>query len=312
MMDAALARSLDQLAGADGIICAGALDHRDSLRLALQRKRLPQLDDAGLAALKVRLTRALAPAATALLLDAEVGAPAALAQGALPGRVGLGVPLEAQGYEDLGRGRRTTLLRGFGPTHARRLGACACKLLLPYRPDDAASATAQDEVVREVAAGCARERLVFLLEPIVYPLEGEQGFEARFGDLVVETARRLRGLGPTVLKVQHPGSPVACAALDEACAGLPWVLLGGGATAGALEAQVEDACRAGASGFVVGRTLWDAALVEDPDEQERLAREHGAALLRRLSDTARRLATPWRERVGELSAPPPGWYRSLA
>jgi tagatose-1,6-bisphosphate aldolase len=87
------------------------------------------------------------------------------------------------------------------------------------------------------------------------------------------------------------------------------VLLGGGADPDVLEGQIEDACRAGASGFIVGRTLFDAALVEDEAESDRALHEQCRPLLERLVAIAERLAQPWRERLGALPTPADGWYR---
>ena len=138
-----------------------------------------------------------------------------------------------------------------------------------------------------------------MLEPIVYKRQGEDLAGERFGELVVEGARRLAALDPGLLKLQHPGSAAACRELDAACGpGTPWVLLGGGAEEEALHAQLEEACAAGASGFIVGRTLWGDALVHDPTEQERALQERAVPRLERISALARRLATPWRQRVG--------------
>ena len=47
----------------------------------------------------------------------------------------------------------------------------------------------------------------------------------------------------------------ACDELDEASA-LPWVLLSGGVDETTFEAQVSTACDAGASGVLVGRSVW--------------------------------------------------------
>ena len=100
----------------------------------------------------------------------------------------------------------TTFLPGFSPALARVLGAAACKLLLPYRPDHEASAARQDEVVREAVAGCHAEGLALILEPIAYALPGEtpEAFAAAFPSLVVASAERLQALGPDILKVQFP------------------------------------------------------------------------------------------------------------
>ena len=304
------ARAIDQLASAAGVISGAAMDHRDSLQAVLARRGL-ELDAAGITALKVRICRALAPAASMVLLDAEYSAAQAIAAGALPGRTGLAVPLEAAGYGDVARLEVTPFLEDWGPHQARRLGACAAKLLLPYRVDVADQAERQEQVVREAVAGCREAGLALVLEPIVYKREGEEraGGE-RFAELVVEGARRLAALEPDILKLQYPGSAQACAELDAACGPLiPWVLLGGGADADVLEAQIDDACRAGASGFIVGRTLFDAALLPDPAASEQALAETCRPLLERLAAAAERLAQPWRRRVGELPEPPGGWYR---
>ncbi len=299
----ARARRLDEIAGPDGIIVGAAVDHRDSLKTALSRKGLPTPTDAGLSDLKVRIARALAPAATVFLLDAEYGAAQALAAGAVPGDVALVVPLEAQGYGDVAESPRTTFLPGWSPLQSARLGAAGCKLLLPYRADNAEQAARQDDVVRAAVEGCRTAGVALVLEPIVY---GDLDPD-RFAELVVEGATRLAALGPDVLKVQHPGSSEACSALDAACGPeVPWVLLGGGADGPTLERQIAEACTAGASGFIVGRTLWDVALVADESEAAERLSATSLPLFERLGAVAREHATPWRNRVGEIAAPRAG------
>lgn len=304
------ARSLDQLSSPRGIVAGAAVDHRDSLQAALARRGL-ELDADGITALKLRIARALAPAATLVLMDAEYAAAQALAAGALPGRTGLVVPLEAMGYGDVARLPVTGFLEGWSPAQGRRLGAAGAKLLLPFRVDVEDQAIRQEQVVRDAVAGCRSVGLALIVEPIVYARPDEQRAGGdRFGELVVEGARRLARLEPDILKLQYPGSADGCRELDEACGrAIPWVLLGGGADAAVLEAQIEDACRAGASGFIVGRTLFDAALVADAAESERALAETCRPLLERLAARAEALATPWRERVGPLPEPPHGWYR---
>lgn len=299
----ARARRLDEIAGPDGIIVGAAVDHRDSLRTALSRKGLPSPSDDALSQLKVRIARALSPASTVFLLDAEYGAAQALAAGALPGHVALAVPLEAQGYGDVAASPQTTFLPGWSPGKSALLGAAGCKLLLPYRTDNPDQADRQDEVVRAAVEGCRAAGVALILEPIVYG----QSDADRFGELVVEGAARLSRLGPDILKVQHPGSADGCRALDGACGrDVPWVLLGGGAAGEDLEHQVAEACAAGASGFIVGRTLWDVALVLDPSEEARLLATVSLPLFERLGAVAREHATPWRTRVGAIAAPPAG------
>ncbi|MGZ4481651.1 MAG: hypothetical protein ACXVY5_05550, partial [Gaiellales bacterium] len=215
------------------------------------------------------------------------------------------------GYGDVSRLRVTELMQGWSAAKARRLGAAAAKLLLPYRADVPDQAELQEQVVRLAVADCREAGLALILEPIVYRREGEDSAgEGRFAELVIEGAARLAALEPDVLKLQYPGSAEACRRLDAACGpAIPWVLLGGGAAPDVIEGQVEDACGAGASGFIVGRTLFDAALVADEEESQRLLEERCRPLLRRLAEVAEGLAQPWRSRVGELPAPPHDWYR---
>jgi tagatose 1,6-diphosphate aldolase len=311
MRSAQRARALDRLASPRGVIAGAAVDHRDSLQAVLAKRGL-ELSADGITDLKLRVAAALAPAATLILLDAEYSAAQAIAAGALPGGTALVVPLEAMGYGDVAKVERTVFLEGWSPAAAARLGATGAKLLLPYRADAPEQAGRQEDVVRTAVAGCRAAGLALIVEPIVYRREGEEAAGGgRFAELVVEGARRLAALEPDVLKLQYPGDAAACAALDEACGPLvPWVLLGGGASEDVIGGQIEDACRAGASGFIVGRTLFDAGLVADPEESRRALEMRSRPLLERLAAIAERLATPWRERVGPLPRPPREWYRT--
>ncbi len=199
------ARALDALAGPDGVVCGAAADHRDALRAVLEKRGLELRDDE-VGALKARVAGALAPAATMILLDVELGAPAAIAGGTLPGTTALVVPLEQGGYGDVARVEETLLMPGWSPEAARHLGATACKLLLPYRADVPEQAVRQEAVVARCAAACRAAGTVLVLEPIVYTRPGEELAGERFGELVVEGARRLAALDPGLLKLQHPGS----------------------------------------------------------------------------------------------------------
>jgi len=310
MRSAQRARALDRLASPRGVISGVAVDHRDALQAVLSKRGM-QLDDAGITELKVRVAAALAPAASMILLDAEYSVAQTIAAGAVPGSTGIVVPLEAMGYGDVAKVAQTQFLEGWSAAKARRLGASGAKLLLPYRADAPEQAERQDEVVRSAVGACREAGLALIVEPIVYKREGEERAGGdRFAELVIQGARRLAALEPDILKLQYPGSADACRELDAACGSLiPWVLLGGGASEDVIGGQIEDACRAGASGFIVGRTLFDAGLVTDPDESRRALVERSRPLLERLAAIAEGLATPWRDRVGALPPPARGWYR---
>ncbi len=275
----------------------------------MRKRGLPDPSPQQLTELKLRVAHALAPGATVVLLDAEHSAAQALAAGALPGDTALVIPLEAQGYGDSGDLRLTSFLPDWTPAKAATLGAAGCKLLLPYRPDLDDQRGPQAQTAAAAADACRDAGIVLVLEPIVFAREGEELEPTRHAELVVETARQLREVDPGVLKMQYPG-PGECAELDAACGpDTPWVLLGGGADAETLEGQIADACSAGASGFIVGRTLWDGALVSDDDASRAYLRDTSLPYLERIGALARAHATPWRERVGAIPVPTGAWYR---
>jgi sulfofructosephosphate aldolase len=277
--------SIDRLRGPDGLIIGAAADHRDSLQVEL-RKRGLEVSDAQVGAIKARVAAAIAPAATVILLDGEVGAPAARAAGVFAdGGPALVLPLEAQGYGDAASIGHTHLLPDFSPAMAVEQGASGCKLLLPFRVDVAEQADRQEEIAAGAAQACRDAGLPLVLEPIVYRRPDEELVD--FGDLVVAGAARLARIAPGILKLQHPGSPELCARLHAACAGEPWVLLGGGAAEELLANQIAEACAAGAIGFIVGRTLWTDALVPDPAERDRILEERALPRLQRLASAAR-------------------------
>lgn len=250
-----------------GVIVGLAVDHRDAIRAAWERRGHgpPSIDV--LRSVKRDLIADLGPLASVALVDEELGA-AAIALD-LPLTVGLVMPLEAQGYESIGDGRATRLLDGFSPHRASAYGADGCKLLLPYRPDHPASRVEQEAVLTVAARDCAAAGMPLLLEPIVYrlPDESDEAYLTAFPALVAETAGRLAQLGPDILKVQFPAGAsdelAACQAIDDACASVPWVLLGGGEHADVFADRLAVAGRAGASGFIVGRTVWEPALESD-------------------------------------------------
>jgi tagatose-1,6-bisphosphate aldolase len=296
-------RHLHRLAGPGGVIAGLAIDHRDSLGIELARRGLGELTGDDVRALKLRLVRAIAPAATALMLDEEYGG-MTLDAGAVPPSTGLIMPLEAQGYEPIGDGRATTLLDDFSPADALRRGADACKVLLPYRADHEPSATAQDALVSRTMAACHDVGLPLVVEPVPYRWSSEtpQAFSGAYRGLVVDAVSRLAPLGADLLKLPFPVFDLAsdgpaeaadaCRDMARACGDTPWVLLGAGADIEAFIEQIGIAGSAGASGFLAGRGIWSVALDPDPDRAERLAATIARPLFERCRAIAERTARP--------------------
>jgi tagatose 1,6-diphosphate aldolase len=307
-------RRLDALSGTRGVFAVAAIDHRDALTAAHAKAGLPKPTPEQVLQFKATVIQALAPSATGVMLDPEAGA-LALSIGA-PGPGPVVMPLEAQGYADVEAGRVTTFLPGWSPARAAESGASACKLLLPYRPDHEASAVLQHAVVEQAVARCRAVGLPLILEPIAYPLPSEDAstLPDRLGPLVLATVERLRPLGADILKLQFPrdadpgAEPEWCRKIDAACGDTPWVLLGGGGDPERFARDVQVACAAGASGFIAGRTLWQAALGLEGEQLVARLDAECVPLVRRLRALAEEHGQPWRRRLTSSAEPPADWW----
>jgi tagatose-1,6-bisphosphate aldolase len=200
------------------------------------------------------------------------------------------------------------------------MGASAAKLLVYYHPD-ARNAADQERLVAAVAADCLAADIALFVEPLSFSItEGETLTGEARRRVVVETARRLTAIGGDILKAEFPYDPSvmdrdrwreACVELDAASV-VPWVLLSGGVDEATFEAQVSTACEAGASGVVVGRSVWAEAATMEPAARDDFLATTGRERLQRLADLVDERGRPWHDRPNRLTnAPPPGdgWYR---
>jgi tagatose 1,6-diphosphate aldolase len=302
-------RGLQQLANDQGIFVICAVDHRGSLRKMFDEEHPRAVSYRTMVNYKLDLCRALAAQASAVLLDPVYGAAQAIAARALPGSTGLLVSLEATDYTGTRDRRLTELLPYWSVDKVKRLGASAAKLLLYYRPDLEDVARRQLEVVRRLAQDCLKAELPFLVEPVTYPSgEDGQAFAAKKPQLVIETARHITALPIDVLKAEFPADLSyekdearlfdLCCQLNEASQ-VPWVILSAGVNFELFCRQVEIACKAGASGFLAGRALWQEA-VAIGDRAQRLHHLQGvvAGRLCLLAQIANTYGTPWYSRLG--------------
>jgi tagatose 1,6-diphosphate aldolase len=313
-------RGLDACASARGTFAVLALDHRQNLRRELH----PEQPDAAtydeMVTFKRAVIRALAPHATGSLLDPEIGAAQCIADGSLPGGAGLLVAIEATGFLGPSNARVSRVLPGWSVEQAKRMGASAAKLLVYYH-HEAANATDQEQLVADVAASCRAADLPLFIEPLGFdPVSGARltGEARRQG--VIETARRLTAIGADVLKAEFPydASVTDAAAWADACAELndasrlPWVLLSGGVDDATFERQVAAACDAGASGVLVGRSVWAPAATLPADQRDAWLVDEGRRRLERLVRLVDLRGTPWHARANSVTsrdAPGEAWYR---
>jgi len=317
-----------------GMMTMCAIDHRGALRRALDEKTPAAVSYQDIVDFKLDLCQAVAPFASAILLDPEYGAGQAIAAGLLPGSKGLLVSMEKSGYAGDSAARITELLPGWSAKKVKKMGASAVKLLIYFRPDLKDVASKQLDLVAKLADQCLEEDIAFLVEPVSYPTEEKERrnqagtFLKRFAEikpgLVIETARQITALPIDVLKAEFPADTKferdegklleLCQELNQASR-LPWVLLSAGVDFDSFKKQVEIACKAGASGFLAGRALWqEGARIRSREERMKFFQTIAAPRLKELAEIADSYGKPWYSRLGAESgkfAPvTEGWYRS--
>jgi len=326
-------RGLQQLADSNGMMTMCAIDHRGALKRALNARNPHAVSYQDMVDFKLDLCQAVASFASAILLDPEYGAAQAITAGIMPGSKGLLVSLEKSGYTGDSVARITEILPGWSVRKIKKMGASAVKLLIYFRPDLKDIASKQLDLVAGLADQCLEEDIAFLVEPVSYPIEEEErinqgGTSSRkFAEikpeLVIETARQITALPIDVLKAEFPADIrfeqdeakllELCRELDRASR-LPWVLLSAGVDFASFEKQVEIACKAGASGFLAGRALWqEGAQIRSRQQRADFFQNTAAPRLKILAEVADRYGKPWYSRVkaekGRFSPAAEGWYR---
>lgn len=298
-------RRLQQCSTPDSMFVIMALDHRDQLRAALNPNNPDSITYNEMVIFKQEITRALSPTSSAILLDPQFGAAQSVAGGSLTGATGLMVCLEAKGYSANPTARHTDLLEDWGVEQSARMGASAVKLMLYYHPE-AKNAAEQEKLVSRLADECRQFDMPFFLQPLSYSLDGpaQKLSSAEKRKIVIESARRLSPLGIDVLKAEFPldveeeRNPIAwessCRALADA-AEVPWVLMSGGAPFDLFLRQTEFACKAGCSGVMAGRAIWQEAVSLRGDKQSEFLYKTAIERLVDLGDVISEYGLPWTE-----------------
>ncbi|MEV8565453.1 hypothetical protein AB0436_07660 [Streptomyces sp. NPDC051322] len=287
------------LARPSGTFAMVAADQRDSLRTMMaQQERIPgsAVPDTRLTAFKLAVARELGPYASALLIDRDYGYRRLVDECVLPGGCAPILAVDVLDQQPGGPVEDTALDESVDTAAIVADGTRGLKLLVIWRRDghrDRRIALADRFIGMCRAAGLAS-----VLEPVARPTHEEEGAGAfRLNDSIVEAARELAPLGPSLYKCQVPdggAGPVAGLARQaeriDAVVDVPWVVLSQGVRAADFPRAVEAACRAGASGFLAGRALWTDALAGDRDSTLRGA---SADRLRFLGDVVDRYGRPW-------------------
>lgn len=318
-------RGLQRVASEDGFLEICAFDHlSDFAELLAPDPKTVTFED--VVAAKDAIVRALSPSVSAFLLDARYGLHA-VASGALSRSVGLMVSVEDEDYAIPPGPRETRLRVGWSLRQMKLVGADSAKLLWFYRPDgDPANVEHQRQVVRDLAESCKSLSLPLIVEPIWYPLPGEdtssEAWRAARVDGIIASASAADDLGADILKVEFPGyvgtdagaeqSVATCKQLDD-IVNKPWAILSAGTNYEQFKLQLKIACQAGASGYLAGRSVWrDAVSIHDPAKRgEAIAAAR--QLLDGLNDITRKYGRPLTLALplGEvLTGMPDGWFQS--
>jgi tagatose-1,6-bisphosphate aldolase len=305
-------RGLGQISSARGTFTALALDHRQNLRKA----NPAFVNDAELSRFKLDVTSALASRATAVLLDPEVSAAQAIAEGVIPNNVGLVVAVESTGYAGDTTARQAQIIPGWSVEKARRMGASAIKLLVYYHPDSP-TAPEIESFTKKIADDCAKQDLVLMLEPLSYSLDENKKLtseEKRY--VVVETAKRLTPLGADILKAEFPLAVTesdqrlwreACEEISAAI-DIPWILLSAAVDFESFIQQTMAACNAGASGIAVGRAVWKEAVSMNHETRNTFLNTIAAQRVSRLTSLCHALAKPYTDFY--TADAPFDWYKT--
>jgi len=294
--------SLDAIASPDGTFAVVAMDQRNTLRRMYAAVGVddPSIDE--LTAIKADVVEALAPAASAFLLDPSFGVPA-LDQ--VDRSAGFGVLVAAEPESRLSwQGEpRASLDPAQDASWVRAQGGSALKFLIQVRADRRAVPGEPDltaealDVIGQVVADCREAGVPSVIENLIYPLPGEDLTPERRADAIIEAARALDDLGPDLLKLEYPGDPASCRRLADAIRS-PWAVLSAGVDFDVFTDVLRISCdEGGASGFIAGRAVWKDAVGMEPAERRAFLAGEG---LRRLEGCVAAIdgrARPWREAI---------------
>lgn len=321
-------RRLARLASEDGFFLIAAVDHPENY-LALFDTDVARVPYPTVVASKLELVAELSRHVSGLLLDPVWSLGQAIATGTLPGSVGVLAPIELLTYTPAlppGWDTATRLRPAWTPQKIARLGLDGVKLILFYRGDLHEVAAGQRKVVADLAAACREQQLPLVIEPIWYPLAGEDpsapATERRRAQAIVAAAAEFALLGADILKVQFPGSlrtaAHRAAAVDAAreldgALSVPWVLLSEGAGFDDFAQQMEICAQAGATGYIAGRAVWGDAVGDLPEARRLAALAGTGRRLDALNQIVRAHGRPWAERISSqvvAQVMGPDWYQA--
>lgn len=301
-------RAVQRCSTPHGLFSIVAVDHQDALRQVLRPDNPAVVTAEDMTRFKLDVTVALISEVSAILLDPVYGAFQAVCAGVLK-QAGLLVELERADYQMEPLPLNVEIDPDWNVGKIKQMGADGVKLFFYYNPHNTDHATRQAKVIRQIVVGCDEHEIPLYAEPIVYGVSDTADKQT----LVIESAHQISKLGVDVLKLEFPVDVnqetdearwvEACEAITQAVS-VPWVLLSAGVAFDVFARQLEIACKAGASGFIVGRGLWgDAAGLLQPERIKWLD-TIGNQRLRLLNSIIQQHGRPWHKAYDGLILAP--------
>ena len=307
-------RGLQRICNPNGTLTMVATDQNSSMISMMKKATGKEPTYAEIVDAKVMLSRALSPYCSGLLVDGYYGYWSTVAAYAVPPGTGLLIRVEKSGADKNKAGAPCgEVEQGWGVHKIKRCGADAVKLLAQFEPGEPDSAEHNFEFTRQIYEACIEHDILFLLEPIHFPYNGEKDDSPskieRKAKTVIDSAKYLSRYCD-IYKAEFPGTfghetdaqlVDNLKKLNDACV-KPWVLLSAGVDYDKYKKQVDMAMKAGASGILGGRAFWKEFFTyPNPADRQKFAETE---CVRRVTETDEivKTGTPWFAKYGLSTA----------
>ncbi len=277
-----------------------AVDQRTSF-VRMLKKSHSTVNKSLVREVKKEIIETLAPNASAVLIDPVYCLPFA---DLVKQHTALLFCLEKSPVKQVKHEKLTQLQKGFSVAKAKKLGADAVKLNLHYNPlSSKKTLTHQRNLVKKVGKDCKKQKIPFLLEIIVYPVNDKLlAFELQKPMLIISAVKEFskKVYNVNILKLQAIHELKKKRNHNEAlfykqfckilsAQTLPWVLLSAGVDFKTFSKDLKIAMKNGCSGFLAGRAIWKHALsFKNPKKRLKWIKKIAKSNLKKLNKIVRK------------------------